>query len=133
MGSELQEICQGRRKFSSVNPQLPTSQTAKCVPVCSVLYGSLTENPGIIELEGANPSAEEGGDEDYSGEGGGEMVHDIEVSFQLHWLKLDENGHETKPPKEQFKAHLKCRLNLIWAVSTHSPAAQAISFLRKIC
>ncbi|EDN05540.1 TCTP family protein [Histoplasma capsulatum] len=79
----------------------------KCVPVCSVLYGSLTENPGIIELEGANPSAEEGGDEDYSGEGGGEMVHDIEVSFQLHWLKLDENGHETKPPKEQFKAHLK--------------------------
>ncbi|KAG5300391.1 TCTP family protein [Histoplasma ohiense] len=60
-----------------------------------------------FQLEGANPSAEEGGDEDYSGEGGGEMVHDIEVSFQLNWLKPDENGQETKPPKEQFKAHLK--------------------------
>ncbi|EER37927.1 TCTP family protein [Histoplasma capsulatum var. duboisii H88] len=60
-----------------------------------------------FQLEGANPSAEEGGEEDYSGEGGGEMVHDIEVSFQLNWLKPDENGQETKPSKEQFKAHLK--------------------------
>lgn len=119
----LQEICQGCRKISSVNSQLPTSPTAKCVLICSVLYGSLTKNPDIIELEGANPSAEEGGEEDYSGEGGGEMVHDIEVSFQLNWLKPDENGQETKPSKEQFKAHLKCRLYLIWAVSTHYPAA----------
>ncbi|EEH16048.1 hypothetical protein PABG_06135 [Paracoccidioides brasiliensis Pb03] len=59
-----------------------------------------------FELEGANPSAE-GGEEEYGGEGGGEMVHDIEESFQLNWLKPDESGKETKPSKDQFKAHLK--------------------------
>ncbi|EEQ89585.1 hypothetical protein RJZ56_000231 [Blastomyces dermatitidis] len=60
------------------------------------------------QLEGANPSAEEGGD-DYSGEGGGagEMVHDIEESFRLNWLKPDESGNDLKPSKDAFKSHLK--------------------------
>lgn len=54
-----------------------------------------------FELEGANPSAEEGGD------GGGDeavMVHDIEDQFQMNWLKTEEG---MKPPKEAFKGHLK--------------------------
>ncbi|KAK2751111.1 hypothetical protein FQN57_000186 [Myotisia sp. PD_48] len=59
-------------------------------------------------LEGANPSAEEGGD-DYGGDDDepGVMVHDIEESFLLNWLKPDDDGQETKPSKDDFKAHLK--------------------------
>ncbi|EER29785.1 hypothetical protein D8B26_002523 [Coccidioides posadasii str. Silveira] len=68
-------------------------------------YAKKAEN---FELAGANPSAEEAGDE-YGGgeESSGVMVHDIEEAFQLHWLKPDENGVETKPSKDSFKSHLK--------------------------
>ncbi|KAI5310304.1 hypothetical protein KEM55_008762 [Ascosphaera atra] len=65
-----------------------------------------------VQLEGANPSAE-GGDDDDEGEGSGEMIHDIEESFQLQWLKPDENGMETKPSKEDFKANLKSYIKRI--------------------
>lgn len=58
----------------------------------------------VAELEGANPSAE-GGEEDYAEEGSGEMVHDIEESFQLQWLKDD-----MKPSKDAFKSHLKSKM-----------------------
>ncbi|KAK2813881.1 hypothetical protein FQN50_000282 [Emmonsiellopsis sp. PD_5] len=54
-----------------------------------------------FKLEGANPSAEDGGDDEGDDDTPGEMVHDIEDQFQLNWLKDD------KPSKEQFKAHLK--------------------------
>ncbi|KLJ11237.1 hypothetical protein EMPG_13476 [Blastomyces silverae] len=60
-----------------------------------------------FQLEGANPSAEDGGD-DYGESGGsGEMVHDIEESFRLNWLKPDESGNDLKPSKDAFKSHLK--------------------------
>ncbi|WEW54596.1 hypothetical protein PRK78_000016 [Emydomyces testavorans] len=61
-----------------------------------------------FELAGANPSAEEGGD-DYGGDDAGPtvMVHDIEEAFQLQWLNVDESGNDLKPSKEAFKAHLK--------------------------
>ncbi|KMU82050.1 TCTP family protein [Coccidioides immitis RMSCC 3703] len=60
-------------------------------------YAKKAEN---FELAGANPSAEEGGDE-YGGgeESSGVMVHDIEEAFQLHWLKPDENGVQRNPPR----------------------------------
>ena len=63
-----------------------------------------------FELEGANPSAEEGGD------GGGDeeavMVHDIEDQFRLVWLKTEEG---MKPSKDAFKAHLKGKTLLtVW-------------------
>lgn len=56
-----------------------------------------------FNLEGANPSAE-GGDDDEGGEGVSTMVHDIEDQFRLVWLKSDEG---MKPSKDAFKAHLK--------------------------
>lgn len=57
-----------------------------------------------FELEGANPSAE-GGDDDEGGEGTQVMVHDIEDQFRLVWLKTEEG---MKPSKDAYKAHLKC-------------------------
>ena len=59
-----------------------------------------------FQLEGANPSAEEGN------EGGGDegeqvMVHDIEDQFRLVWLKPEEG---LKPSKDAFKSHLKSAL-----------------------
>lgn len=57
-----------------------------------------------FELEGANPSAEGGDDDDMGGEGGQTMVHDIEEQFRLVWLKEDEG---MKPSKDAYKAHLK--------------------------
>jgi hypothetical protein len=55
-----------------------------------------------FQLEGANPSAEDG--EDDGGEGEKVMVHDIEDQFRLVWLKQEEG---MKPSKDAFKAHLK--------------------------
>ncbi|RJE18040.1 TCTP family [Aspergillus sclerotialis] len=64
-----------------------------------------------FELEGANPSAEEGGDQ-----GGGDeeavMVHDIEDQFRLVWLKTEEG---MKPSKDAFKAHLKVYMKKVLA------------------
>ncbi|KAK1138492.1 hypothetical protein N8T08_002475 [Aspergillus melleus] len=56
-----------------------------------------------FQLEGANPSAEDGGDGD-GGEGEAVMVHDIEDQFRLVWLKTEEG---LKPSKDAFKSHLK--------------------------
>lgn len=55
-----------------------------------------------FELEGANPSAEDGGDA--GGDDEAVMVHDIEDQFNLNWLKVEEG---MKPSKDAFKAHLK--------------------------
>ncbi|KAJ5088866.1 hypothetical protein N7456_012482 [Penicillium angulare] len=55
-----------------------------------------------IQLEGANPSAEDA--EDDGGEGETVMVHDIEDQFRMVWLKVEEG---LKPSKEHYKAHLK--------------------------
>ncbi|RMJ28960.1 TCTP family [Aspergillus sp. HF37] len=55
-----------------------------------------------FELDGANPSAEEGGDG--AGDDEAVMVHDIEDQFNMNWLKSEEG---LKPPKEAFKGHLK--------------------------
>ena len=55
-----------------------------------------------VQLEGANPSAEEA--EEGGGEGEAVMVHDIEDQFRLVWLKTEEG---LKPSKEAFKSHLK--------------------------
>ncbi|KAI1927443.1 hypothetical protein LOZ58_006442 [Ophidiomyces ophidiicola] len=61
-----------------------------------------------FELAGANPSAEDGGDDFGDDDGApGVMVHDIEEAFQLQWLKVDENGTDMRPSKDAFKAHLK--------------------------
>lgn len=54
-------------------------------------------------LEGANPSAEEGGD-DAGGDDEAVMVHDIEDQFRLVWLKVEDGA---KPSKDAFKSHLK--------------------------
>ncbi|KAJ5100070.1 Translationally-controlled tumor protein [Penicillium argentinense] len=62
-----------------------------------------------FELEGANPSAEGGGDDD-GGDGEAVMVHDIEDQFRLVWLKTEEG---LKPSKDAFKAHLKTYLKKI--------------------
>ncbi|KAJ5480129.1 hypothetical protein N7530_005638 [Penicillium desertorum] len=59
-----------------------------------------------FQLEGANPSAEDG-DEDEGGEGEAVMVHDIEDQFRLVWLKAEEGA---KPSKEDYKSHLKIYL-----------------------
>lgn len=59
-----------------------------------------------FQLEGANPSAEEGADEE-GGEGEAVMVHDIEDQFRLVWLKAEEGA---KPPKESYKTHIKSYL-----------------------
>lgn len=56
-----------------------------------------------FQLEGANPSAEDGDEE--GGEGESKMVHDIEDQFRLVWLKTEEG---LKPSKDAFKSHLKC-------------------------
>lgn len=56
-----------------------------------------------FQLEGANPSAEDAGD-DEGGEGEAVMVHDIEDQFRLVWLKSEEG---MKPSKDAFKSHLK--------------------------
>jgi hypothetical protein len=57
-----------------------------------------------FQLDGANPSAEEGGDDMGGEEGGQVMVHDIEDQFRLVWLKQEEG---MKPSKDAFKSHLK--------------------------
>ncbi|KAJ5458737.1 Translationally controlled tumor protein [Penicillium sp. IBT 31633x] len=59
-----------------------------------------------FQLEGANPSAEDGAD-DEGGEGESTMVHDIEDQFRLVWLKTEEGQ---KPSKESYKSHLKSYL-----------------------
>lgn len=59
-----------------------------------------------FQLEGANPSAEDG-DDDEGGEGEATMVHDIEDQFRLVWLKAEEGA---KPSKEDYKSHLKSML-----------------------
>ncbi|OQE20103.1 hypothetical protein PENFLA_c017G04537 [Penicillium flavigenum] len=59
-----------------------------------------------FQLEGANPSAEEG-DDDEGGEGETTMVHDIEDQFRLVWLKAEEGA---KPSKESYKTHIKSYL-----------------------
>lgn len=64
-----------------------------------------------VQLEGANPSAEEGGDE--GGEGESVMVHDIEDQFRLIWLKSEEG---MKPSKEAFKSHLKSMFFSTWGI-----------------
>ncbi|KAJ5552016.1 Translationally controlled tumor protein [Penicillium sp. DV-2018c] len=56
-----------------------------------------------FQLEGANPSAEEGGD-DEGGDGEAVMVHDIEDQFRLQWLKVEDGA---KPSKESYKEHIK--------------------------
>ncbi|KAL3479714.1 Mss4-like protein [Aspergillus californicus] len=55
-----------------------------------------------VQLEGANPSAEEA--EDGGEEGEEVMVHDIEDQFRLVWLKPEDN---LKPSKKDYQAHIK--------------------------
>lgn len=62
-----------------------------------------------VQLEGANPSAEEG--EDAGGEGESVMVHDIEDQFRLVWLKTEEG---LKPSKDAYKSHLKSMFSVLW-------------------
>ncbi|EAL91014.1 hypothetical protein KXW98_002966 [Aspergillus fumigatus] len=64
-----------------------------------------------IQLEGANPSAEEG-DDDAGGDGEEVMVHDIEDQFRLVWLKTEEG---MKPSKDAFKSHLKTYMKKVLA------------------
>ena len=52
-----------------------------------------------IQLEGANPSAEDA--EEDSGEHEMKMVHDIEDQFRLQWLQ------DSPPSKPLFKSNLK--------------------------
>lgn len=85
------------------------SDTFKITPAkdCPILWETdcrkyLKKANEDFQLEGANPSAEEGGDE--GGEGEAVMVHDIEDQFRLVWLKPEEG---LKPSKDAFKAHLK--------------------------
>ncbi|KAJ5779936.1 Translationally controlled tumor protein [Penicillium paradoxum] len=56
-----------------------------------------------FQLEGANPSAEGGDDED-GGDGEAVMVHDIEDQFRLHWLKVEDGA---KPSAKAYMAHMK--------------------------
>ncbi|KAJ5343780.1 hypothetical protein MYU51_002401 [Penicillium brevicompactum] len=58
-----------------------------------------------IQLEGANPSAEEA--EEDSGEHEMKMVHDIEDQFRLQWLQ------DSPPSKDLFKNNLKNYLKRI--------------------
>ncbi|KAL4915906.1 TCTP family protein [Aspergillus aurantiobrunneus] len=71
-----------------------------------------------FELEGANPSAE-GGADDEGAEGGEVMVHDIEDQFRLHWLKAEEG---MKPSKDAFKAHLKTYMKKVLTKLTEKGA-----------
>jgi len=57
-----------------------------------------------FQLDGANPSAEGGDEDEGDGEGVQTMVHDIEDQFRLVWLKQEEG---MKPSKDAYKAHLK--------------------------
>ncbi|OJJ45808.1 hypothetical protein ASPZODRAFT_143686 [Penicilliopsis zonata CBS 506.65] len=74
-----------------------------------------------FELEGANPSAEDGGDED--GDGSEVMVHDIEDQFRLVWLKTEEG---LKPSKEAFKSHLKVYAKKLLAKLQESGNKEAV-------
>ncbi|KAJ5350755.1 hypothetical protein N7541_008482 [Penicillium brevicompactum] len=71
-----------------------------------------------IQLEGANPSAEDA--EEDSGEHEMKMVHDIEDQFRLQWLQ------ENPPSKELFKSNLKAYLKKLNKVvtETQSPEEQ---------
>lgn len=73
-----------------------------------------------FQLEGANPSAE-GGDDDNGGEGEAVMVHDIEDQFRLVWLKTEEG---LKPSKDAFKGHLKNYMKKVLAKLTESGASK---------
>ncbi|OJJ62739.1 hypothetical protein ASPSYDRAFT_129544 [Aspergillus sydowii CBS 593.65] len=80
-----------------------------------------------FELEGANPSAEDGGDE--GGEGEKVMVHDIEDQFRLVWLKPEEG---LKPSKEAFKGHLKTYMKKVLEALTKKGApAETIDEFKK--
>ncbi|KAJ5901502.1 hypothetical protein N7495_002030 [Penicillium taxi] len=86
------------------------SDTFKIAPsaACPILWEAdckkyLKKGNEDFQLEGANPSAEDG-DADDGGEGESTMVHDIEDQFRLVWLKEDEG---LKPSKDGFKSHLK--------------------------
>ncbi|KAJ5226489.1 TCTP family protein [Penicillium chermesinum] len=87
------------------------SDTFKIVPSkdCPILWETdcrkyLKKADSDFQLEGANPSAEDGDDAGGGDEGEATMVHDIEDQFRLVWLKTEEG---LKPSKEAFKAHLK--------------------------
>lgn len=89
------------------------SDTFRITPAadCPILWETnckkyLKKKNEDFELEGANPSAEEGGDD--GGEGEAVMIHDIEDQFRLVWLKTEEG---LKPSKDAFKAHLKSTCN----------------------
>ncbi|KAJ5162099.1 hypothetical protein N7492_007491 [Penicillium capsulatum] len=86
------------------------SDTFKITPSkdCPILWETdcrkyLKKGNEDFQLEGANPSAEGGGDDD-GGEGEAVMVHDIEDQFRLVWLKVEDGA---KPSKEAFKGHMK--------------------------
>ncbi|KAF9887381.1 tRNA 2'-phosphotransferase [Aspergillus nanangensis] len=72
-----------------------------------------------FELAGANPSAEDGGDDD-GGEGEMVMVHDIEDQFRLVWLKSEEG---LKPSKDAFKSHLKGYMKKVLGKMTENGAS----------
>ncbi|KAL4806708.1 TCTP family protein [Aspergillus unguis] len=81
-----------------------------------------------FELAGANPSAEEGGDEG-GGEGEQVMVHDIEDQFRLVWLKQEEG---LKPSKDAFKGHLKTYMKKVLGKLTEKGApAETIDEFKK--
>jgi hypothetical protein len=81
-----------------------------------------------FELEGANPSAEEG-DEEGGAEGGEVMVHDIEDQFRLVWLKTEDGA---KPPKDAFKAHLKTYMKkVLKALQDKGAPAETIEEFKK--
>ncbi|BCS18558.1 translationally-controlled tumor protein [Aspergillus puulaauensis] len=80
-----------------------------------------------FELEGANPSAEDGADD--GGEGGEVMVHDIEDQFRLVWLKPEEG---LKPSKDAFKGHLKTYMKKVLTALTEKGApAETIAEFKK--
>ncbi|KAJ5259582.1 TCTP family protein [Penicillium angulare] len=61
-----------------------------------------------VQLEGANPSAEDA--EEDGGEGETVMVHDIEDQFRMVWLKVEEG---LKPSKDAYKSHLKAYIKKV--------------------
>ncbi|KAL4786342.1 Mss4-like protein [Aspergillus varians] len=71
-----------------------------------------------FELAGANPSAEEGGED--GGEGEEVMVHDIEDQFRLVWLKAEDG---LKPSKDAFKSHLKTYMKKVLQTLTAKGAS----------
>ncbi|KAJ5882929.1 Translationally-controlled tumor protein [Penicillium subrubescens] len=110
------------------------SDTFKITPSkdCPILWETdcrkyLKKKNEDFELAGANPSAEEAGED--GGDDEAVMVHDIEDQFRLVWLKTEEG---LKPSKEAFKSHLKGYLKkLLKKLEETGASAETIDEFKK--